>query len=286
MAPAQDRRSRAATRSPWRQPLAAVGVVMIAVWVAVAVLAPLLAPYGPLAQDAPKLLAPSAQHLFGTDELGRDVLSRVMYGARLSLPLAVMLVVLAVLVGAVVGGVAGFFGGWVDGTLMRLADLVFAFPGIILAMAVAAALGPQLRNAVLAVVVVSWPSYARLVRGLVLSARTSDYVSASRLLGASAARTMVVDLRPNIAGPVLVMAALDVGNAVLLLSGLSFLGLGAQPPPAEWGAMVAAGADNFDRWWVGLFPGLAILTVVLAFNFVGDTLRDALDPRTARAIRD
>jgi peptide/nickel transport system permease protein len=139
---------------------------------------------------------------------------------------------------------------------------------------------------VLAVVVVSWPSYARLVRGLVLSARNSEYVAASRLLGSSAFRTMRVDLRPNIAGPVLVMTALDVGNAVLLLSGLSFLGLGAQPPTAEWGAMVAAGAANFDRWWVGLFPGLAILTVVLAFNFVGDTLRDALDPRTARAIRD
>ncbi|MGN6090535.1 MAG: ABC transporter permease [Actinomycetales bacterium] len=280
------RRARAASRSPWRQPLAVVGIAIIVAWGLVAALAPVLAPYGPLAQIATKLMPPSASHLFGTDELGRDVLSRVLYGARLSLPLAVVLVVLAVLIGAAIGSIAGFFGGKVDAVLMRLADLVFAFPGIILAMAVAAALGPQLRNAVLAVVVVSWPSYARLVRGLVLSARTADYVSASRLLGASAMRAMLVDLRPNVAGPVLVMAALDVGNAVLLLSGLSFLGLGAQPPTAEWGAMVAAGAENFDRWWVGLFPGLAILTVVLAFNFVGDTLRDALDPRTARAIRD
>jgi peptide/nickel transport system permease protein len=280
------RRDRAAARSPWRQPLALVGAALVVAWVLIAVLAPLLAPQGPLDQLAPKLSAPSASHLFGTDELGRDVLSRVIYGSRISLPLAILLVVLATVLGASVGAIAGFFGGWIDGTLMRLADLVFAFPGIILAMAVAAALGPQLRNAVLAVVIVSWPSYARLVRGLVLSARNSEYVAASRLLGSSALRTMLVDLRPNIAGPVLVMAALDVGNAVLLLSGLSFLGLGAQPPTAEWGAMVAAGAANFDRWWVGVFPGLAILTVVLAFNFVGDTLRDALDPRTARAIRD
>ncbi|MEO3859790.1 ABC transporter permease [Acrocarpospora sp. B8E8] len=283
--PAARSRRDPAARSPWRQPLALVGAAFIVLWVLVALLAPLLAPQGPLDQLSPKLLEPSAEHLFGTDELGRDVLSRVIYGSQVSLPLAFLLVAFAAVIGSVVGGIAGFFGGWVDGALMRLADLVFAFPGIILAMAVAAALGPQLRNAVLAVVVVSWPSYARLVRGLVLSARNSEYVVASRLLGSSAVRTMLVDLRPNIAGPVLVMAALDVGNAVLLLSGLSFLGLGAQPPAAEWGAMVAAGAANFDRWWVGLFPGLCILTVVLAFNFVGDTLRDALDPRTARAIR-
>ncbi len=208
------------------------------------------------------------------------------YGARVSLPLAVLLVFFAMLIGSIIGSLAGFFGGWVDSVGMRLADIVFAFPGIILAMAVAAALGPELRNAVLAVVIVSWPAYARLMRGLVLSARGSQYVVASRLLGASPLRALAVDIRPNVLGPVLVMAALDVGNAVLLLSGLSFLGLGAQPPTAEWGAMVAAGAQNFDKWWIGLFPGLAILTVVLAFNFIGDSLRDALDPRTARAIRD
>ncbi|NAS25663.1 ABC transporter permease subunit [Herbidospora sp. NEAU-GS84] len=273
------------SRTPWRQPLALVGAAFVVLWVLVAVLAPVLAPYGPLDQIADKLLEPSAQHLFGTDQLGRDVLSRVVYGAQVSLPLAFLLVALSAVIGSVVGAVAGFFGGWVDGTLMRLADLVFAFPGIILAMAVAAALGPELRNAVLAVVVVSWPSYARLVRGLVMSARNSEYVAAGRLLGSSSVRTMIVDLRPNVAGPVLVMAALDVGNAVLLLSGLSFLGLGAQPPMAEWGSMVVSGMDYFDLWWLWLYPGLSILTVVLAFNFVGDTLRDALDPRTARALR-
>jgi ABC-type dipeptide/oligopeptide/nickel transport system permease subunit len=279
------RRRRLRVPAPWRRPLAAVGVTVVGAWVVIAVFAPLIGPDNPLAQNYAILAAPSSAHWFGTDELGRDVLSRVLSGARVTLPLSVLLVILAMIIGAVVGAAAGFFGGWVDNVLMRVADLFFAFPGIILAMAVAAALGPQLRNAVIAVVVVSWPSYARLVRSLVLSARSAPYVIASRMLGASGWRVLLTDIRPNAAGPVLVLAALDLGNAVLLLSGLSFLGLGAQPPTAEWGAMVAEGAQNFNDWWVGLFPGLAILTVVLAFNFIGDTMRDALDPRTARAVR-
>ncbi|WP_073391552.1 ABC transporter permease [Jatrophihabitans endophyticus] len=279
------RSERRQARSPWRQPLAVVGLAVVVLWVVVAIFAPLVAPADPIAQRAALFVPPGAAHWFGTDELGRDVLSRVVFGSRISLPLAALLVLASMIIGGLLGGIGGLVGGAVDAAVMRLADLVFAFPGIILAMAVTAALGPQLRNAVIAVVVVSWPAYARLVRGLVLSARTSQYVISSRLLGASSMRTLLVDIRPNVAGPVLVMAALDMGNAILLLSGLSFLGLGAQPPAAEWGAMVAAGAANFDKWWISLFPGLAILTVVLAFNFVGDTLRDALDPRTARALR-
>jgi ABC-type dipeptide/oligopeptide/nickel transport system permease subunit len=279
------RRKRPRVPAAWRQPLAVTGLAVVGGWVVIAIFAPLIGPDNPLAQNFGILAAPSSAHWFGTDELGRDVLSRVLAGSRVTLPLSVLLVVIAMLIGAVVGGIAGFLGGWADVALMRLADLFFAFPGIILALAVAAALGPQLRNAVIAVVVVSWPSYARLVRSLVLTARNTPYVVASRMLGASGWRVLFTDIRPNVAGPVLVLAALDLGNAVLLLSGLSFLGLGAQPPTAEWGAMVAEGTQNFNDWWVGVFPGLAILTVVLAFNFIGDALRDALDPRTARAVR-
>jgi len=278
------RRLRSAIPPAWRRPLALVGLAVIGAWIVIAIFAPLIAPYSPLAQQFNILASPSSAHWFGTDELGRDVFSRVLYGARITLPLAVILIVAAMIIGAVLGGVAGYFGGWVDNVLMRLADLVFAFPGIILALAIAAALGPQLRNAVIAVVVVSWPAYARLVRSLVLTARSAQYVVASRLLGSSGLRILFTDIRPNAAGPVLVLAALGIGDAVLLLSGLSFLGLGAQPPTAEWGAMVAEGTQNFNDWWVGLYPGLAILTVVLAFNFIGDALRDQLDPRTARAV--
>lgn len=283
--PATGRKVRRRSGSPWRRPMAVIGVVVIAFWLLVALLAPWLAPYDPLVQDFPRLAAPDSAHLLGTDGSGRDVLSRLLYGARVSIPLAVLLVALSTLVGSTLGAIAGYFGRWADGIVMRIADLVFAFPGIILAMAAAAAFGPSLRNAVLALVIVTWPSYARVVRSLILSLRESEFVSAARLMGSSARRTLLVDLRPNAAGQVLVLAALEVGNAVLLLSGLSFLGLGAQAPQAEWGAMVSDGARNFDSWWVGAFPGLAILTVVLAFNFLGDTLRDALDPRTARALR-
>lgn len=272
--------------SIWRQPLAIVGVVTIALWIFAAIFAPWITPYDPLAQDAEKFATPGSLHLMGTDELNRDILSRVIYGARISLPYSILLVVLSALLGSIVGGISGYFGGRVDAVIMRLTDMFFAFPAIVLAMAVAAALGPEIRNAVIAITIVSWPVYARLVRGLILNAKQNDYVTASSLLGSSSVRTLVVDLRPNLAGPVFVLAALEVGNALLLLSGLSFLGLGAQPPAAEWGSMVSMGAVNFDKWWVGLFPGLAILSAVLAFNFIGDALRDALDPRTAKALRD
>jgi len=274
------------SNSIWRQPLAIFGVAIVAMWFILAVFAPWIAPYDPYSQGFDKFLPPSSTHWMGTDELSRDVLSRVIYGARISLPYSILLVVLSGFIGSVIGAASGYFGGKVDSVIMRITDMFFAFPGIILAMAVAAALGPEIRNAVIAVTIVAWPIYARLVRSLIMNAKQNDYVTASSLMGSSSLRTLFVDLRPNISGPVFVLAALEVGTALLLLSGLSFLGLGAQPPSAEWGAMVSMGAVNFDRWWVGLFPGLAILTAVLAFNFIGDTLRDALDPRTAKALRD
>jgi len=264
-----------------RQPLAAIGAVVALAWVFIAIFAPLIAPADPLSQAFPPSQAPSLHHLFGTDELGRDVLSRVIYGSRVSIPIALLLVVLAATIGGILGGVAGYFRGIADGGIMRCADLVFAFPAIILAMVVAAVLGRGLQNAALAIVVVAWPSYARVVRGLVLSVGESEYVQSARLLGAPARRTLFRDVLPNVAGPVLVLATLDLANAILLLAGLSFLGLGAQPPQAEWGSMVADGTQYFQWWWMGTFPGLAIFTVVLAFNFLGDSLRDIFDPRTA-----
>ncbi len=274
-------RRRPLANPAWKHPLAIAGLVVAGAWILVAILAPLIAPYDPLAQGATSFLSPRGGHLFGTDELGRDVFSRVLYGARVSIPIALLLVSLAMAIGGTVGAVAGYFGGFVDGIVMRAADLVFAFPAIILAMVVTAALGPSIRNAVLALVIVSWPSYARVVRGLVLSVGQTEYVAASRLLGASARRALARDVLPNVFGPVLVLATLDLGNAILLLSGLSFLGLGSQPPQPEWGAGVAEGTQYFQYWWIGTFPGLAIFTVVLAFNFLGDALRDALDPQSS-----
>jgi peptide/nickel transport system permease protein len=275
------RRRGGRLRPAWRQPLAVVGSVIAVAWIVVAIFAPLIAPYDPLAQNFALSQAPSGAHLFGTDELGRDVLSRVIFGSRVSVPIALLLVTLAALIGGLVGGIAGYFRGIVDGFSMRMVDLVFAFPPIILAMVVAAVLGRGLQNAALAIVVVAWPSYARVVRGLVLSVGDSEYVESARLLGSSARRTLFRDVLPNVAGPVLVLATLDLANAILLLSGLSFLGLGAQPPQAEWGSMVADGAQYFQWWWIGTFPGLAIFTAVLAFNFLGDSLRDLFDPQTA-----
>jgi len=278
-------RSRTRVRSAWLQPLGIIGAVMLAAIVLAAILAPWIVPHPPNAMSFPRLQPPNATNWFGTDQLGRDIFSRVVYGARVSLPYALQLVVMSAVLGTVLGAIAGYFGGWIDGVIMRAADLVMAFPDIILAMAVVAALGPNLFNAVLAVVIVSWPIYARVVRSMILTLRDEPYVQSSRLLGASSGRALWRDIRPNAAGPVVVLAALEYGHAVLILSGLSFLGLGAQPPIAEWGSMVSEGAKYFDRWWMSVFPGLAILVVVLGANFLGDTLRDALDPRAAKTFR-
>jgi ABC-type dipeptide/oligopeptide/nickel transport system permease subunit len=284
-APAAVARRRSRVGAIRRRPLAIVGAVVILGWLLAALLAPWISPSDPQNQTFIPFSHPSSAHLFGTDELGRDVLSRVIWGARISLPLATLLVSLSVTIGITLGVIAGYFRGWIDGVIMRLTDLVFAFPAIILALVVTASLGKGLQNAVLALVIVSWPAYARVVRGLVLSIGDSEYVAAARLLGASSRRTIVRDVLPNFIGPVLVLAMLDLGGAILLLSGLSFLGLGAQAPQPEWGKMVSEGINYFQFWWMSTFPGLAIFTAVLAFNFVGDSLRDIFDPRTVGSDR-
>ena len=274
------RRRRFFARIPraWVTPLAIIGFVVALAWIVVAIAAPAFIPFSPTEQSLPRLQPPDGEAVLGTDGLGRDVFSRLMTGAGVTIPLALMLVVVSMLIGVVIGAIAGYFGRWFDEALMRLTDLVMAFPTVILAMVIAASLGASLFNAVIAGIVVSWPQYARVTRSMVLSLRTQNYVVAGRLLGYSPLRSLVTDIAPNIAGPVLVLAALDIGTAILLLSGLSFLGLGAQPPTAEWGSMISEAMRNFDAWWIGVFPGLAILTVVMAFNFLGDSLRDILDP--------
>jgi ABC-type dipeptide/oligopeptide/nickel transport system permease subunit len=279
------RKGRLRISKQLRAPLAITGGAIVVFWLVVALLAPWISPYDPLAQDFERLQAPGAEHWFGTDQVGRDVLSRVVSGAQVSIPLALMLVVFAMLIGSVLGAIAGYFGKAIDETIMRIADLVFAFPTIILAMVIAAALGPSLTNAVIAMLIVSWPAYARVTRSLVLGARNAEYVIAGRLLGNGPFTSLGKDILPNVLSPVVVLATLDVGTAILLLSGLSFLGLGAVPPTPDWGAMVADGVQQFSSWWIAAFPGLAILSVVLAFNFLGDALRDALDPRSQEAVQ-
>lgn len=268
-------------RRSTRQPVVLAALVVAAAWVVVAVAAPLIAPHDPLEQTTALYAPPSAAHPFGTDELGRDVLSRVLYGARLSIPLALSIVVCALAVGGVLGLLAGYVGRAADAVIMRVTDLVFAFPQIILAMAVAAAFGPSTANAVLALVIVSWPVYARVIRGAVLTIRSEDYLNVSRMLGVGPFTALRRDVVPNSFGPAVVLATLEFGNAILLLAALSFLGLGPRPPAPEWGAMIASGTNDITRWWVSLFPGLAILTAVMACNILGDALRDRLDPHSS-----
>jgi peptide/nickel transport system permease protein len=260
--------------------LAATALGVVAVWLAVAVAAPLLAPYEPLRQDiVGRLAPPSAAHWLGTDALGRDILSRVLHGARISVPVGLAAVALAALLGAVVGGLAGFVGRRLDDMLMRATDLMLAFPTVILALVITAALGVGIRNAVLAIMVAWWPTYARLVRGLVLAVREREYVQVAYALGASDGRVLCRYVAPNVASSVVVLATLDVGHAILTFASLSFLGLGPPPEVPEWGSMIAAGRNYLDQWWIATFPGLAILSLTIAFNVVGDSLRDLLDPR-------
>jgi peptide/nickel transport system permease protein len=257
------------------------GLVLITILALIALLAPVLAPADPLKQVlSTRLKPPSAAHWLGTDQLGRDVLSRMIYGARISLMIGIVVVGLAASIGTLVGLVAGYTGGWLDEGLMRLTDVFFAFPALILAMAISGALGPSLTNAMIAIAIVTWPVYARLVRAQVLSLREREYVEASRSLGASAGRIVWQHILPNTLAPLLVQASFDMGAAILSAAGLSFIGFGTQPPTAEWGVMISEGRNYIaTHAWLSLFPGLAILFTVAAFNLIGDGLRDALDPR-------
>jgi peptide/nickel transport system permease protein len=261
-------------------PLTVAGAGIIVAWLVVLAAAPLLAPTPPLSQDlAARLAPPSPAHWLGTDQLGRDVLSRVLYGARLSIPVGLAAVLLALILGSFLGSLAGWAGGVLDEALMRLTDLMLAFPTVILAMVITAALGAGIRNAVVAIMIAWWPSYARYVRGLVLALREREYVQAAQALGARPWRILLRHVLPGTVSPLLILSTLDVGRAILTFASLSFLGLGPPPEVPEWGAMVAAGRDYIDQWWISTFPGLAILSFVLAINLVGDSLRDLLDPR-------
>lgn len=266
---------------PWTIGIA--GAAIIVLWGAVAVLAPRIAPYSSLEVDVlARLKPPSGEHLFGTDSLGRDVLSRVLVGARVSLPAGLVVVLLAASFGTIYGGVAAYGGAKTEELQMRVTDLFLSFPPLLLAMAIAAALGKGVLNTIVAMAIVWWPKYARLARSLVLVQRSLEYVEAARALGEGAWRTLVRHIIPNAIGPVVALLALDVGNAMITFAGLSFLGLGVVPPTPEWGAMVSEGQVLIDQWWVSTFPGLAIFTVVVGFNFLGDALRDWLDPRGTR----
>jgi peptide/nickel transport system permease protein len=261
----------------------AVGGGIVGFWVLAALLAPAVAPYSPVDLDVMnRLEPPSLAHPFGTDDAGRDTLSRVLHGGRITIPIAFAVVLVASVFGTALGAVSGYAGGRMDEALMRIVDVVLAFPSILLAMAITAALGAGLRNAMLAIVLVSWPEFSRLVRGQVLAVKGNEYVVAARAVGVPSVRILLAHVLPNAFPPILVKASLDVGNAVVLTAALSFIGLGAVPPAPEWGAMIAAGQAKFEYWWVATFPGLAILSVVLGFNFLGDGLQDLLNPRLRR----
>jgi peptide/nickel transport system permease protein len=269
----------------WRRRygMAALGAAIVVAWILVALLAAQLAPYPPdLVDVTQRLLPPSPAHWLGTDTLGRDVFSRLLYGARVSLFVSFVVVLLGAAFGTLIGGVAAYAGGWVEHTLMRFTDLVLCFPPIILAMAIAAALGIGTVNTMIAMLVVWWPKFARLARALVLVQRNQEYVEAAHVIGFGPGRVLLKHIMPNAIGPLIVLITLDVGHAIITFAGLSFLGLGVVPPTAEWGAMVAEGRELVDQWWAATFPGFAIFTVVMAFNFLGDGIRDHLDPRARR----
>ncbi len=273
--------ARRFARAVLRHRLALAGLVILGLVLLAAALAPWLAPFPPTAQHlAQRLQPPGAQHWLGTDEFGRDILSRLLSGARITLGIVALVTVIAAPVGLVVGCSAGYLGGWADAALMRLTDVFLALPRLILALAFVAALGAGIENAVLAIALVAWPPYARIARAETLAVRRSDFIAAARLMGASSVRIVLRHIMPLCLASVIVRVSLDMAGIILVAAGLGFLGLGAQPPSPEWGAMIAAGRKYMlDQWWVGAVPGIAIAVVSLAFNLLGDGLRDVLDPK-------
>jgi peptide/nickel transport system permease protein len=263
--------------------MAVLGLVIILMLVMVAVFAGVLAPHNPLAGDlaGSRLLPPGTEgFLLGTDDQGRDILSRLLYGTRLTLLVVALVAIIAAPLGLVVGTVSGYAGGWIDAVLMRITDIFLSFPKLVLALAFVAAVGPGIENAVIAIALTSWPPYARIARAETLALRNSEYIEAVRLMGASPFRIVFRHVMPMCLSSVIVRVTLDMAGIILTAAGLGFLGLGAQPPLPEWGAMIASGRRFIlDQWWVATMPGVAILIVSLGFNFLGDGLRDALDPR-------
>jgi peptide/nickel transport system permease protein len=264
-------------------PASLVGLIIIAILIFLAAFAPLLAGHGnPYTQDlAARLSPPGKAHWFGTDELGRDVYTRTLYGARITLGIVALVSIIIAPIGLLIGVLAGYMGGWVDIVLMRITDVFLAFPQLILALAFAAALGPGIENAVIAISLTSWPPYARIARAEAASVARSDFIAAAVLQGASTWRIVGRHIVPLCISSLIIRLTLDMAGIIVLAAGLGFLGLGAQPPMAEWGAMVASGRDVvFDAWWVSTIPGIAILVVSLGFNLLGDGLRDVFDPKS------
>ncbi|MBB4479504.1 ABC transporter permease [Rhizobium etli] len=271
----------------WRQftanRLAVVGLLIIVALLFIAAFADIIATHNPVVGDLrnARLLPPgTGEFLLGTDDQGRDIFSRLIYGSRLTLLVVVLVAVISAPIGLIVGTVSGYAGGWVDATLMRITDIFLAFPKLVLALAFVAALGPGIQNAIIAIAITSWPPYARIARAETLTVRQSDYISAVRLMGASPLRIIVRHVMPLCISSLIVRVTLDMAGIILTAAGLGFLGLGAQPPLPEWGAMIASGRRFIlDQWWVAAMPGIAILIVSLGFNLLGDGLRDALDPK-------
>ncbi len=262
--------------------LALLGLAIVVALLVIAAFAPWIATHSPYEQNlAQRLLPPGAQgHWLGTDEFGRDVFSRLVYGARITLYIVVLVALIAAPIGLIVGTAAGYIGGWLDTTLMRITDIFLAFPSLILALAFVAALGPGIENAVIAIALTSWPPYARIARAETLTIRSSDFIAVARMQGAGTGRILLRHVMPLCVSSLTVRVTLDMAGIILTAAGLGFLGLGAQPPMAEWGAMVSAGRRYIlDQWWVATIPGVAIFVVSLAFNLLGDGLRDVLDPR-------